>query len=94
MRAKAKDLTPAQFEVLRALAVPGEYAHYMPYLGRFNPRPRWHSHITLRNLRITAMEKLIDLGYVERKGYHPHAQGYITDKGRDYIKARRNGDTA
>lgn len=73
-------LSPVQVKALRALAEEGNYAHYMPYQGRFNPSAYWFLHSDMSNVRCSTMDKLYQMGFVSGN------TATITPAGRDYLR--------
>jgi hypothetical protein len=80
-------LSPAQIRVLRELGKEGAMAHYMRYMGSFQPYPYWF--VGDLHIRIETMNRLISLELVLEKkdsiGYPD--KGVITAAGRDYLAA-------
>lgn len=64
MTARPK-LTAAQIQTLQELAKPGNAAHYMPYMGRFNQSAYWYIEST-RGKFTRQIEKFISLGYARK----------------------------
>jgi hypothetical protein len=96
-------LSKTQIDVLKELVEIDEYGkatilHYMPCAGRFNWNPYWFSSKSMKHIRISTVDKLIGLKFVE--GFDPgswappvvkrlqvdHQRARITDEGRDVIK--------
>lgn len=81
-------MTDRQLKVLRQLAEKGNLAHYMPYMGRFNPGEYWflrstHERVT-REIRRLKELGLVDVVYEDEFG--DRATATISHKGRATLR--------
>ena len=60
-------LSKTQQEVLDLLKEPGNYLHFMGYMGRFNPSPYYFFHNNMKTIRYDTVQVLLEKGLVIRK---------------------------
>jgi len=57
-------LSKTQQELLNDLKM-GDFLHYMPYMGSYNPTSYYFMHKTMNHYKLATVDKLIKLGYLE-----------------------------
>ena len=70
-----RGLSKTQQEVLSLLQENGSFLYFMPYMGKFNPKPYYFISGTLKNVRYSTVQALFKLGYLVKmkdKGYGDH----------------------
>lgn len=61
-------LSKTQQEVLNILKEPGNYLHFMGYMGKFNPNAYYFSHNNIgKRIRVDTVHVLLKQGLVVRK---------------------------
>jgi len=61
-------LSKTQQEVLDILKEPGNYLHFMEYMGRFNPNAYYFYHNNIgKRIRFNTVQVLLEKGLVIRK---------------------------
>jgi hypothetical protein len=77
-----KKLTDRQMRVLKAIQG-GEFCHYHPYMGRFNP----HAYYSVGHIGkcTREVEKLIKEGLLKEEGVGIRCKVYLTEAGKSFV---------
>jgi hypothetical protein len=82
-------LSATMLSVLIELRKPEAFLHYMPYMGSFRPNPYYFFHESMKHVRCSTVNGLIERGLAESYDgdrYATNLKVRISEKGRSYLR--------